>query len=48
MCNNIYKGIDFSAHSRALISAAEGLVDFNKVNNGKITTHGVNVGILAK
>ena len=45
---NICKGIDLSAHSRALISAAEGLVGFNKVNNRKVTNQGVNVSVSTK
>ena len=46
---DICKGIDPSAHSRALISAAGRLVDLNKVDNSKVSNHGVDVdAVLAK
>ena len=49
MCRDICKGIDPSAHSRALISAAGRLVGFNKVNNSKVSNHGVDVdAVVAK
>ena len=49
MCRNICKGIDLSVYSRTLISAAGRLVGLNKVDNSKVSNHGVDVDpVLAK
>ena len=49
MCRNICKGIDLSVYSRTLISAAGRLVGLNKVDNSKVSNHGVDVdAVLAK
>ena len=49
MCWDICKGIYLSAHSRELISAAGRLIDLNKVDNSKVSNHGVDVdAVVAK
>ena len=49
MCRNTWKGINLSVYSRTLISAAGRLIGLNKVDNSKVSNHGVGVdAVLAK